>query len=141
MNITLEIPNARIMQLFWSAIEGGDPVTTAQRGGWCNSINLTASSFALGSTLPQPEKATSWYALPEFFADGVILNIEVIEVDDETTGHETTHKVTNADFARGLSVMATEFPSIFGQIMEDQIDAPCADIFLQCMLFGEEKYA
>lgn len=135
MKITIEVPADRIAQLWSSAIEGGDPVTNASKGGWCNGIDLVSSD---GFTVPE---GAYWYVLEGVFGDGVFPVVEIVEVDDETTGHETTHKVRKADMERGLTVMATKFPSLFAQILEDDIDAPCADIFLQCALFGDEKYA
>lgn len=138
MQIKIEIPADRIAQLFASAIEGGDPVTTARKGGWCNGINLTGMSFPLGKDEPVPDY---WYTLKGLF-DTAKPTLEIIEVDDETTGHETKHEAIGMmEVERGLTVMATKFPHLFYQIMEDNIDSPCADIFLQCMIFGEEKYA
>ena len=138
MEIKISISADRIANLFTSAIESGDPVTTASRGGWCNGIDLKAADFPLGSG---PSTQGLWWADPAFFADGVNLTIEVVEVDDEVTGHETTHTITNADIARGFSVLASKFPETFGLILEGDSDAPAADLFLQSMLFGEEKYA
>lgn len=129
MQVTLEVPAEKIANLMISAIESGDPVTTAAKGGWCNGINILRGGDA----------HDLWYADPKTW-DGDFL-IEVIEVDDETTGHETTHKVDRAAMERGLKIMAQEFPHIFAQILEDNMDAPCADILLQCALFGDEKYA
>lgn len=140
MEIKLEISSMRIMQLFASAIEGGDPVTTASKGGWCSGIDLRGADWPMGEG-PADAGTKAWWSDPEYFADSVHLDIEIIEVDDETTGHETKHTVKNADIARGLTVMAGKFPHLFAEVLNDDIDAPCADIFLQCMLFGEEKYA
>jgi len=38
--VKIDIPNSVIADMFCSAIESGDPVTTASRGGWCAGINL-----------------------------------------------------------------------------------------------------
>lgn len=127
MKIELNISSEIIANMMISAFESGDPVTTAARGGWCNGINLPAeSSDAL------------WYAEPTFWRGD--FQIEIIEVDDESTGHETKHKVDRARMQAGLVTMARKFPHIFAHILSDDTDAPCADIFLQCICFGEEKY-
>ena len=34
-----------------------------------------------------------------------------------------------------------KFPHKFGKVLAHDTDAPCADIFLQCTLFADEKYA
>lgn len=138
MKIEIEIPPERVMQLFASAIEGGDPVTTASKGGWCNGIDLKAASFPLGGTV---DLGALWWDTPEYFADGVALTIEVLEIDDETTGHVSEHTVTTPDIVRGLTVMAKQFPHLFAGVLDGDIDAACADVFLQSMLFGEERYA
>jgi phage-related tail fiber protein len=111
-----------------SAIESGDPVTTASRGGWCAGINLCGKAG-------EPE----WYAIGAFWESNFL--IEIVEVDDEATGHQTKHRVGRRHFREGLAIMARKFPGRFTQVLEQNTDAPCADIFLQCVLFGEEKYA
>ncbi len=131
MQITLKIPAERIASLFSSAIEGNDPVTTNAKGGWCNGINWKARRKPLGKW---------WYAEAENFAGNKFL-IEIVEVDDEETGHETKHVIHSAHVRKGLAIMAEKYGHLFAQILKDDIDAPCADIFLQCVLFGEEKYA
>lgn len=130
MKITLEIPDDRIINMMISAIDSGDPVTSAHKGGWCSGIGYVGKFKETGE---------NWYADPAFYARR--FKLEIIEVDDETTGHETKHHVMRSDMIRGLGVMARKFPHIFSQVLEDNTDAPCADIFLQCILFGEEKYA
>lgn len=144
MQITLEIPTSRIVQLMCSAIEGGDPVTAALKGGWCWGIYWHSHKA-------EPP-AGHWYADKRFF-DGQF-RLQIMEVADENlyergatdkenmkSGAFKLHTVTAKTFAKGLAVMAEKFPHQFGQVMEDDIDAPCADAFLQSMLFGEEKYA
>lgn len=130
MNITLNIPAERIANLFTSAMEGGDPVTTANKGGWCSAINWKSRRKPLGKW---------WYATEENFTGTFLL--EVVEVDDENTGHKTKHVIHQGHVSQGFKVMAEKFPSQFAQVLEDNIDAPCADAFLQSILFGEEKYA
>lgn len=129
MRVTLDIPADRIANMMISAMESGDPVTTAARGGWCSAINLIKGARPIGA----------WYADAALWDKTFV--IEVVEVDDETTGHETKHRVDPAAMCKGLQVMAEKFGHLFAQIMRDDTDAPCADIFLQCILFGEEKYA
>lgn len=149
MKIKLDIPADRIAQLFSSAIEGGDPVTTASKGGWCWGIYWHSHKA-------QPPKGY-WYGEPATFSRDFTL--EVVEVCDEGAfvGQHVTeektiaenvkakafkvHKLTAGQVAAGLAVMAKEFPDQFGQIMRNQIDAPCADSFLQACIFGKEVYA
>lgn len=134
MRIELDIPSKVIAQLFSSAIDGGDPVTTAKKGGWCEGIYWRRRSLP-DDKLPDGY----WYSEAKTYESAFVF--EVIEIDDEETGHETKHKVRPSDVARGLAVMAKVFPRQFAQVLRDDVDAPAADCFLQAMLFGEEKYA
>jgi len=144
MKIELNIPTDRIVQLMSSAMEGGDPVTTARKGGWCWGI------YWHSRKAPPPDGF--WYADEKFL--GGQFRLQIVEVADENlydrdatetanikSGAFKLHTVTDKHFAKGLAVMAEKFPHQFGQIMTDDIDAPCADAFLQSMLFGDEKYA
>lgn len=141
MQITTEVKSDVIANMMISAIESGDPVTTAARGGWCSGINVSEElehEFAFYER-PQSKSKYPWYANPKFYESSKAV-IEIIEVDDETTGHETTHKITPADMQRGIALMAKVCPEHFAYIVNDDTDAPCADSFLQCTVFGELKY-
>lgn len=131
IRIQVEIPTEQIARLIQTAIESGDPVTTASRGGWCDGIYWRSAD--------QPPPDGLWYAEKENFAGAFQLSVH--EITDEKTGRKKKHVLTPAKMATGLSTMLTLFPTHFTRILDDDIDAPCADIFLQCCLFGEEKYA
>lgn len=133
LQVKLEIPASAIANLMISAIESGDPVTNASKGGWCDGIYYRTKKA-------KPPKGELWYAKAAFY-ETKDFQIEVVEVDDEETGHTTGHIITRANLLAGLKTMATKFPDRFAQIIEDNTDAPCADVFLQCVVFGEEKYA
>jgi len=126
MKIELDISGERLANLMTTAIESGDPVTTAARGGWCNGIFCASPD-------------SDWYTRPAFF--DLNFRFDVVEVDDENTGHEITHHIDPDKVKRGLAVMAEKFPHYLANILADDIDAPTADIFLQAVVFGEEKYA
>lgn len=128
MKIELEVSSEKLASLMTTAIESGDPVTTAARGGWCVAIT-SLNNHPFGPT---------WYNEPAYWSQN--FSIEVTEYHEEDNT-KTKHKVGPSEFKNGLVVMATKFPRLFGQIMQDNIDASCADIFLQCVVFGEEKYA
>jgi hypothetical protein len=164
MQITLNIPADRIANLMCSAIESGDPVTTASKGGWCWGIYYRTRDT-------EPPKGNWHYDRPDFY-DADDFQIEIIEVADENafqwfyddgtpcegmfgagadfdvttdknlaSGALKSHIVTRDHLHAGLAVMAEKFPHAFAQILQDDTDAPCADAFLQAVVFGEEKYA
>lgn len=129
MKISFDIPAERIANMMISAMESGDPVTTAARGGWCVSIDLIGKYTGKGW----------WYADPTIYEAGH--RMKIVELDDEATGHKTVHVIGKPQIIKGLETMAQKFPRAFAQILADDTDAPCADLFLQSVLFGEEKYA
>jgi hypothetical protein len=119
----------------------------ASKGGWCWSIYP-----------PDPSYHVWWeYEDPAFY-DTEDFKIEIIEVADENafvemgefevttatnlaSGAFKAHIIDRAGIIAGLVVMARNFPELFGKVLDGDKDAPCADIFLQCVCFGEEKYA
>lgn len=139
MKIEIEISPERIAQLMCSAIEGGDPVTTARKGGWCTGIYLRGNWEKRMKELDEV-----WYADPKLYKSSEF-TVEVVELLDESKEaagkNLKKHRCNAESFAKGLATMARKFPHQFGQVMRDDIDAPCADAFLQSMLFGDEKYA
>lgn len=147
MKIELEIPAEIIANMMTSAIESGDPVTTGIKGGWCDGIYWLNARHQRVTTRGEP-----WYAEKTIYEGRFLL--EIAEIVDEAKFHPNKrqaanikagavvlHKVDARQFKRGFEIMARTFPDHFAQVMADNTDAPCADIFLQCVLFGEEKYA
>lgn len=150
MKIELNIPSQTLADLMTTAIEGGDPVTTASKGGWCWGIYWHSHK-----SMPP---AGIWYADAKRY-EASNFKIEVIIVDDENlfdrsprtpdatieanlkNGCFKSRVVTLADIATGLAKMAEIFPSDFGDVLAGNADAPCADLFLQAILFGKETYA
>jgi hypothetical protein len=66
----------------------------------------------------------------------------VLSVDDPNDNDEQKEfTVGPADLKRGLKVMAEKYPKHFRDIIEENDDANTADIFLQCVIFGEEVYS
>lgn len=123
MQITIDIPDERVAQLFQTVAESRDPVTR----GWLDNMQLIAGRSA---------KARWWEDETLFCNTG--LQIVVVEQDDET---KKRHLIGLRKIRVGLTKMATRYPYIFEQVIKDNIDQSCADIFLQCVVFGEEKYA
>ena len=135
MQITTDVPAQWIADLFITAIESGDPVTTGFKGGWCDGIFWQSRNETPPKTTEDP-----WYAAPALY-ERSDFKLEIVEIDDETTGHKTSHFIGADELQLGLRTMAAKFPHLFSQIIKEEIDSDCADIFLQCVCFGEEKYA
>lgn len=147
MQITTEITSQRIADLFVSAIESGDPVTTASKGGWCYGIYWQSKAAKALKGLWYAEAAT--YDRPDF-------QLEIWEVADENAyvrgagdkaniknGSLKVHKIGCDQIQTGLRKLAAskDYGHHFADVANDNGDAATADIFLQFVLFGEEKYA
>lgn len=107
---TLTVPARTIFNLLEHF--GPDPVTR----GWCHEADFSNQS-----------------------------HLWVVEVLDEskepTKGNLKRHRLTSKALAAGLQAMAGMYPQRVGDVLDDdQHDAPLADLFVQCCLFGEEKY-
>lgn len=129
MKIEIEVTPEQLAQLFATFIESSDPVTSA----WCPKV--------------RPWHAEAWggndYAAADFWSGKFA--IRVFEYDESAAARKkratTEHVVNDTRVAAGLAVMAARYGHLFQRIHADNIDQPCADIFMQCVLFGEEKYA
>lgn len=145
LTVKIEISFEEVANLFCSAVESGDPVTSAARGGWCAGIHPVGGSKKLAERL-KAEGKHNWYAEAEFWAPGAL--IDIFEVDDESKEWNVekrknviVHRINPAKLRDGFAIMAKKFPRVFASILDDNSDATTADILLQCLCFGEEKYA
>lgn len=139
MKIEIEVSAERIANLMISAIESGDPVTTARKGGWCDGILLESHDQA---RIERDSKGP-WYAEPKLYTEPN-LKLIVIEITDESKpdGEPKNHFVGLREIGDGLTKLASgKYAHHFGDILSENSDAATADIFLQFVLFGEEKYA
>lgn len=143
--LALNIPTSTIANLMISALESGDPVTSAAKGGWCYGLYYRSKDT-------EPPKGELWYANPDFY-DDPDFQIEVWEVSDESkyrhragdkaniaSGALTVHTIRREQLIAGLGAMCAKFGGIFSDILTDNTDATTADVFLQCVVFGEERY-
>lgn len=134
MKVTVEfdIPAQTIADTMCTAIESGDPVTTAKRGGWCSGIYYKTKDT-------EPPPGNWYYDNPTFYeADDFQIQIVEYHEDDDT---ETPHTIDAKKLRDGIAKMATIFPKHFNDMVAENGDAATADLFLQAIVFGEEKYA
>jgi len=102
-----------------------DLLSTAFDGGsnyWVGAVSVV--SKAVGCDSP--------YA-SDHGANGGILRI----YDNEA---ETTYLLSDVEIQRGLNRMAEDHLSHWLDLMNDNMDADTADVFLQCCVFGEVVY-
>jgi hypothetical protein len=126
IRVSVDVPCSALACMMTSFMESGDPVSS----GWCYLVKYRG-------------KRKNWYSNPQNFADPQFSFIISEYADSENPDWRKTvdHDVGLKEMTRGLRVMAKKYPRQFGEIMQENTDAPCADLFMQCCLFGEEKYA
>lgn len=129
MNITckVDITPQQIADQMITALE--TPI-----GSWLASATL------VGSECRNP-KESIWYADPVLFSGAYQI---AVRFDDPAKGDDGEHTglkaISQDDVRRGLEAMVKKCPYQFGLLMRDEGDAITADVFLQCVLFGEEVY-
>jgi hypothetical protein len=108
-----QIPISRKLVNDLLAHFGPDPVTR----GWCASFGKIGGQPAL--------------------------IVEILDERKEATGRNLRrHTLTDEKIAAGLRAFTSGKYARIGDLFdEDQHDAPLADLFVQCCLFGKEKYA
>jgi hypothetical protein len=148
ISVPTDITYRRIADLFVTAVESGDPVTTASKGGWCYGLYWQTKSAE------PPDGNTPWYDQPALY-ERPDFQIEVWEVADENayrrgagdeanikSGALKVHAIRREQIAAGLQKLATsKHAHHFADIVNENDDAATADIFLQFVCFGEERYA
>ena len=125
MRITLEVSGRKIADQMVAAIEGGSAY-------WCRSIRLKQKA-------PGISLRDCWYDTPELYDDRHT-QIEVVEHEPSKEGRDGRHRFGKAQVAKGLRIMAEKYPQQFGYLIGEEGDADTADIFLQCVVFGEVVY-
>lgn len=110
-----KVSRERISDLLCTAFEGGSNY-------WVGAVEIVACA----------QDCDSPYA-SEHGAQGAVLRIH----DDEA---ETTYILSDVEIQRGLNVMAEDYEHHWLDLINDNMDADTADVFLQCCVFGEVIY-
>lgn len=58
----------------------------------------------------------------------------------EVEGVETIHWITLASLAKGLDIIASEYPHHMADILKRNYDAVTGDVLVQCAVFGKIVY-
>ena len=127
---TTTITPQRIADMMTAAIEGNYMVRS-----WCTGVYWKSKD----TTPPDFGKDGPWYANAKTY-DGEF-EIAIHEADgDEADGGEKVHRLTRAEFEKGLALLAQKAPEHFADIVNDEEDGATADIMLQFIALGEERY-
>jgi hypothetical protein len=79
-----------------------------------------------------------WYADETFYAEPDFA-IQIVH-DGEIDATPTSKNIARVDFDRGMDVMQEKYPQHWADIINESDDANTADVFLQCVVFGEVIY-
>lgn len=97
----------------------------------------------VGWTKPDDGKNYPWYAYGSYWwHDG---ETYFYELDDESTGHMTLHRIDPARLEAGIKTMADKRPDLIKYLVGDEDsddipDGPESDVIVQYIILGEEVY-
>lgn len=80
------------------------------------------------------------YGAGETYVAGLVIEATFDDPDGEEGGGDGHKTITLDDIAKGLKVMAESYPTHFRDFEADNGDATTADVFLQCIIFGDIIY-
>lgn len=138
MRIEVRIPSERIADFMISALEA-PPAFGARY--WLHDIRLVA---------PEKTAEEPWYSDPRLYEGEFTV---IVQTDDpgakirkripgmKLDGGSYERRLREHDFQRGVETMARKYPSRFGDLLSEyRSDAPCAEEWLQCVVFGEVAF-
>lgn len=119
VDVQFAIPCQRIADMVVTAFEGA---TTY----WLKSALLTRQPTEKLSEAP-------WYASPELY-DGRDFTIRCTPRDDEDY---PARDINIEHLRQGFKIMSQKFPKHFADFVSENDDADTADVWFQCVMFGE----
>jgi hypothetical protein len=129
VTVTTEVPWSTITNCITGAIEGGS-------GYWCEVFAPSADCEIMVDRYRT--SGLIWYDEVTYWAGG---GKATLKFDPPTDDHPGEQTIGKDELAKGLNVMATKYPKHFGDLVQENDDAGTHDLFLQCVLFGEEVFA
>lgn len=127
VTVPLVVKCQRIQNLICTAFEGGS-------NDWLHS-----AAFVSGIG-PVPSYNVVWYGREGFFAHPFAFDLTFDDPDKDEGNGKGRKRITNADLAPALALMAQNHPSHFADFMGENEDATTADVFMQMLVLGELVY-
>lgn len=122
-----------IADLMVTAIEGGS-------GYWLGGMRKVTTP----TDWHRKDDDMPWYSDPDFWAGDFCVAVRTVDYDpvprDDRDPIEREQHLTPAKITAGLQIMADEYPDHFADLLQDNVDAATADVFLQCCVLGEIVY-
>lgn len=129
--VTVNVKLDAVTNLIVSALEGGSSYWLRQYGYLHGDGREIDGGRVDGYEGPA-------YSVGEFWADG---NRVRFTYDNPGEGEDLlTKDVGLAEIISGLNTMASKYGSHFSDVMTENDDAITADVFIQCVIFGEIIY-
>ena len=133
MEVQTEISDESIRGLLCGAFEGGSNYWYSQLD-WELPDGASIDDFRKGGSR-QGDTYWHWCQLiPLVDEEGFALTL----VDAEDGGK--FHRITRSDIENGVKIFAKDYPRHFSNFISENDDAITADVFLQCVVFGEVIY-
>lgn len=127
VTVPLVVKCQRVQDLICTAFEGG-------ANYWLHSAAFVSG---LG---PVPSYNVVWYGREGFFAHPFAFDV-VFDSPDHAEGNRKGRKrITNADIAPALALMATKYPQHFADFLSESEDATTGDVFAQMLILGDLIY-
>lgn len=139
VKIVREQPISRksIQYLLCSLLETSYPSWLANCNPGRYAEGLTHPDFKEGGKMQDPEDYFPYYAIMPV-TDGCSIDLVV---ENPLEGKPFLHVDVDAKLVRmGLQIMASKYPRHFEDFVTENDDAETADVFGQCMVYGEIVY-
>lgn len=112
-----------------------DQLITAFEGG----SNYWAQGAYLQSADVMPTERP-WYSCPIVFDGDFIFELHYDDPDQEEGAGKGRKTIGQKEVAAGLQIFADKYPAAFAEMIAEEGDASTADLFLQCIVFGDAIY-
>jgi len=135
----VETTRKRLGDLFITTMESG-------YSPWVHKSVLVSLEFADPKAVIAHQNSTTispdlvWWGHDTMYEGEFTIELVYDREEDEEGAAQGQRRLNPADFIRGLAVLAKESPYKLGEFLHDNEDGPCADCWLQCVVFGKVIY-
>jgi hypothetical protein len=132
---TVKLPKQRIQDLLVGLFENGCSSWLLEIGDYVLPGGLIRNDFRRGGKMQGAEYYHPSQIVP--VTEGCTL---FLFVENPNAEGRMKFDLNVASIQKGLEVMASKFPTHFGNILSENDDAGTADIFGQCVVYGDMVY-
>jgi hypothetical protein len=127
INVTTNVPTEQVQNAIISAIEG-------EYSPWLLHIQLDHST-----TPPEPNMV--WYGQLALYDENLVFTLLVDDPEAESDEPPPLRvKITSGTIKSALTLMATNYPRHFADLINENDDAITADVLLQLMVYKDVIY-